>query len=40
MPEPTLDRTVRLLEAALDEPQLRLARAIAPVEKPGKRAGN
>jgi hypothetical protein len=27
-----LDRTVRLLEAALDEPHLRLARAIALVE--------
>ena len=28
----TLDRTVRLLEAALDEPRLRLARAIALVD--------
>ena len=27
-----MDRTVRLLEAALDEPHLRLARAIALVE--------
>ena len=31
-PELTLDRTVRLLEAALDEPRLKLARAIALVE--------
>jgi SRSO17 transposase len=31
VPELTLDRTVRLLEAALDEPELRLARAIALV---------
>ena len=28
----TLDRTVRLLEAALDEPRLRLAQAIALVD--------
>ncbi len=32
VPELTLDRTVRLLEAALDEPYLRLARAIELVE--------
>jgi SRSO17 transposase len=32
VPELTLDRTVRLLEAALDEPRLRLARAIALVD--------
>jgi len=32
VPELTVDRTVRLLEAALDEPQLRLARAIALVD--------
>jgi SRSO17 transposase len=31
VPELTLDRTVRLLEAALDEPELRLERAIALV---------
>jgi SRSO17 transposase len=31
VPELTLDRTVRLLEAALEEPKLRLARAIALV---------
>jgi hypothetical protein len=31
VPELTVDRTVRLLEAALDEPELRLARAIALV---------
>jgi hypothetical protein len=30
--ELTLDRTVRLLEAALDEPRLRLAQAIALVD--------
>jgi SRSO17 transposase len=32
VPELTVDRTVRLLEAVLDEPQLRLARAIALVD--------
>jgi hypothetical protein len=32
VPELTVDRTVRLLEAELDEPQLRLARAIALVD--------
>jgi hypothetical protein len=32
VPELTLDRTVRLLEAALEEPRLRLARAIALVD--------
>ena len=32
VPELTLDRTVRLLEAALEEPELRLARAVALVE--------
>ena len=32
MPELTLDRTVRLLEAVLEEPELRLARAIALVD--------
>jgi SRSO17 transposase len=32
VPELTVDRTVRLLEAALDEPRLRLARAIALVD--------
>jgi SRSO17 transposase len=32
VPELTLDRTVRLLEAALEEPELRLARAIALVD--------
>ena len=32
MPELTLDRTVRLLEAALAEPELRLSRATALVE--------
>jgi hypothetical protein len=32
VPELTLDRTVRVLEAALDEPELRLARAIALVD--------
>jgi SRSO17 transposase len=32
VPELTLDRTVRLLEAALDEPRLRLARAIALID--------
>jgi hypothetical protein len=32
VPELTMDRTVRLLEAALDEPRLRLARAIALVD--------
>ena len=31
VPELTLDRTVRLLEAALEEPELRLARATALV---------
>jgi hypothetical protein len=31
-PELTLDRTVRLLEAALDEPHLGMARAIALVD--------
>jgi SRSO17 transposase len=31
-PELTLDRTVRLLEAALGEPELRLPRAVALVE--------
>ena len=32
MPELTLDRTVRLLEAALEEPGLRLERAIDLVD--------
>ena len=32
MPELTLDRTVRLLEAALEEPGLKLARATALVD--------
>ena len=32
MPELTLDRTVRLLEAALEEPELKLVRAVALVE--------
>lgn len=32
MPELTLDRAVRLLEAALEEPEMRLARATALVE--------
>jgi hypothetical protein len=32
VPELTLDRTVRLLEAAFAEPGLRLARAVALVE--------
>ena len=32
MPELTLDRTVRLLEAALEEPELRLPRATALVD--------
>jgi hypothetical protein len=32
VPELTLDRTVRLLEAAMEEPELRLARAIALVD--------
>ena len=32
MPELTLDRTVRLLEVALEEPELKLVRAIALVE--------
>jgi hypothetical protein len=32
VPELTLDRTVRLLEAALEEPRLRLVRAIALVD--------
>jgi hypothetical protein len=32
VPGLTLDRTVRLLEAALEEPELRLARAVALVE--------
>ena len=32
MPELTLDRTVRLLEAALEEPGLRLSRAVALVD--------
>jgi hypothetical protein len=32
VPELTLDRTVRLLEAALAEPELRLPRATALVE--------
>lgn len=32
VPELTLDRTVRLLEAVLEEPELRLARAIALVD--------
>ena len=32
VPELTLDRTVRLLEAALEEPELRLPRATALVE--------
>jgi hypothetical protein len=32
VPELTLDRTVRLLEAALEEPELRLPRAVALVD--------
>jgi hypothetical protein len=32
IPELTLDRTVRLLQAALEEPELRLPRATALVE--------
>ena len=32
MPGLTLDRTVRLLEAALEEPELKLARAVALVD--------
>ena len=32
VPELTLDRTVQLLEAALEEPELRLVRAIALVD--------
>ena len=32
VPELTLDRTVRLLESAWDEPELRLARAVELVE--------
>jgi hypothetical protein len=32
VPELTLDRTVRLLEAALEEPRLRLPRATALVD--------
>lgn len=32
MPELTLDRTVRLLQVALEEPELKLVRAIALVE--------
>jgi hypothetical protein len=32
VPELTLDRTVRLLEAALEEPELKLARAVALVD--------
>jgi hypothetical protein len=32
VPELTLDRTVRLLEAAMEEPELRLPRAVALVE--------
>jgi hypothetical protein len=32
VPELTLDRTVRLLESALEEPKLRLPRAVALVE--------
>ena len=32
VPELTLDRTVRLLEAALEEPELKLPRAVALVE--------
>jgi hypothetical protein len=32
VPELTLDRTVRLLEAALEEPELRLPRATALVD--------
>ncbi len=32
MPELTLDRTVRLLEAALEEPRLLLVRAVALVD--------
>jgi hypothetical protein len=31
VPELTLDRTVRLLEAALEEPDLKLSRAVALV---------
>jgi hypothetical protein len=32
VPELTLDRTVRLLEAALEEPELKLPRAVALVD--------
>jgi hypothetical protein len=32
VPELTLDRAMRLLEAALEEPEMRLARATALVE--------
>ena len=32
MPSLTLDRTVRLLEAAMEEPELRLRQAIALVD--------
>ena len=32
MPELTLDRTVRLLEAALEEPELKLPRAVFLVD--------
>jgi hypothetical protein len=32
VPELTLDRTVRLLEAALGEPELKLPRAVALVD--------
>jgi hypothetical protein len=32
VPGLTLDRTVRLLEAALEEPELRLTRAVALVD--------
>ena len=32
MPGLTLDRTVRLLEAALEEPELKLQRAVALVD--------
>lgn len=39
VPELTLDRTVRLLEAAMEEPELRLARAIALVDYHVRRNG-
>ena len=39
MPELTLDRTVRLLEAALEEPALRLPRATELVDYHVRRNG-